>query len=75
MKKDSSMVSKESVDRYLDFLCKMYHPKDFTPIKPEIADDYLMPVFVNEPYQKGSGIETKKRSFPNTDHILPKHGR
>ena len=29
MKKDSSTVSKESVDRYLDFLSKMYDPKGF----------------------------------------------
>ena len=47
----------------------MYDPKGFTLIKPEIGDDYFMPVFVNEPYQKGSGIATKPRSkytFPKT---------
>ena len=57
MKKGTSTVSKESVDRYLDFLSKMYDPKGFTPIKPdhEIADDSLMPIFVNESHQKGSG--------------------
>ena len=62
VEKGTSTVSKESVDRYLDFLSKMYDPKGFTPIKPEIADDSLMPIFVNESYQKGSGIETKTRS-------------
>ena len=69
MKKGTSTVSKESVDRYLDFLSKMYDPKGFTPIKPEIADDSLMPIFVNESYQKGSGIETKMRS----KNTFPKH--
>ena len=69
MKKDGSTVSKESVDRDLDFLSKMYDPKGFTPIKPEIGDDYLMPVFVNEPYPKGSDIETKTRS----KQTFPKH--
>ena len=69
MKKGTSTVSKESVDRYLDFLSKMYNPKGFTPIKPEIADDSLMPIFVNESYQKGSGIETKTRS----KNTFPKH--
>ena len=61
MKKGTSTVSKESVDRYLDFLSKMYDPKGFTPIKPEIA--------VNESNQKGSGIETKTRS----KNTFPKH--
>ena len=49
----------------------MYDPKGFTLIKPEIADDSLMPVFVNKPYQKGSGIETKTRS----KNMFPKHRR
>ena len=69
MKKGTSTVSKESVDRYLDFLSKMYDPKGFTPINPEIADDSLMPIFVNESNQKGSGIETKTRS----KNTFPKH--
>ena len=47
----------------------MYDPKGFKPIKPEIADDSLMPIFVNEPYQKGSGIETKTCS----KNMFPKH--